>query len=282
MAGARLRRLRRRGAADRGRAPQRAGGSRRRAAAARGLRRPARVSRPHAADGDTGADAPSPQQHLHAFLRSLDPAAEGLPDRFLASLERALGHYDVGGLDRTPALEAACYRLFLSRQRADTASTAIRTILERHLEHPGEHLECSGSGPIAPRRRGCAGVLDRLEAALAATEPGLAELVREVRWRCCDQPMIEEAREELYASVDQHLAALAAEPDPAEREFHARALVECPQPLAPLRVPAGRRRRGVPEAGAAGGDDAALLPGRPAGGDRASHDRRRALPADVV
>jgi acetyl/propionyl-CoA carboxylase alpha subunit/acetyl-CoA carboxylase carboxyltransferase component len=185
------------------------------------------VSRPHAADGDTGADAPSPQQHLHAFLRSLDPAAEGLPERFVAGLERALAHYDIGGLERTPALEAACYRLFLSRQRADTASTAVRAILERHLQDPAERSDGAGG-------EGLRDVLDPLEAAVAATEAGLVELVREVRWRCCDQPMIEAAREEVYAFIDEHFAALAAEPDRAQRDVHARALVECPQPLAPL------------------------------------------------
>ena len=129
------------------------------------------VSRPH------GADAPSPQQYLHAFLRSLDPAAEGLPDRFVAGLERALRHYGIAGLERTAALEAACYRLFLSRQRSGTASTAVRAILERHLEHAGERSERE-DGELRE-------VLDRLEAAVAATEPGLAELAREVRWRCC-------------------------------------------------------------------------------------------------
>jgi acetyl/propionyl-CoA carboxylase alpha subunit/acetyl-CoA carboxylase carboxyltransferase component len=182
------------------------------------------VSRPHAAD--IGADAPSPQHYLHAFLRSLDSGAEGLPDRFVASLERAVAHYDIAGLERTPALEGACYRLFLSRQRAETASTAVRAILERHLEHPERHT--NGDGP------GLRDVLDRLEAAVAATEPGLAELVREVRWRCCDQPMIEQAREEVYATIETHLAALAGDSDQANREVHTRALVECPQPLAPL------------------------------------------------
>jgi acetyl/propionyl-CoA carboxylase alpha subunit/acetyl-CoA carboxylase carboxyltransferase component len=185
------------------------------------------VTRPHAVDGDIGADAPSPQQQLHAFLRSLDPAAEGLPDRFVASLERALAHYDIGGLERTPALEAACYRLFLSRQRAETASTAVRAILERHLQDPGERSDGAAG-------EGLRDVLDRLEAAVAATEPGLVEFVREVRWRCCDQPMIEEGREEVYASIDDHLGALAAEPDRAQRDVHARALVQCPQPLAQL------------------------------------------------
>ena len=125
------------------------------------------VSRSH------GADAPSPQQYLHAFLRSLDPAAEGLPERFVAGLERALRHYGVGGLERTAALEAACYRLFLSRQRSGTARSAVRAILERRLEQAGDRP----AGENGELRE----VLDRLEAALAAPEPGLAELAREVR-----------------------------------------------------------------------------------------------------
>jgi acetyl/propionyl-CoA carboxylase alpha subunit/acetyl-CoA carboxylase carboxyltransferase component len=176
------------------------------------------VSRPH------GADSPSPQQYLHAFLRSLDPAAEGLPDRFVAALERALGHYGVAGLERTAMLEAACYRLFLSRQRLRTASSAARAILERHLEHAGERSD-AGDGELRE-------VLDRLEAAVAATEPGLAELAREVRWRCCDQPLVEEGRQEIYRDADEHVAALAARQDHAGDE-HIQALVDCPQPLVP-------------------------------------------------
>ena len=176
------------------------------------------VSRSH------GADAPSPQQYLHAFLRSLDPAAEGLPERFVAGLERALRHYGVGGLERTAALEAACYRLFLSRQRSGTARSAVRAILERRLEQAGDRP----AGENGELRE----VLDRLEAALAATEPGLAELAREVRWRCCDQPLIEEGRQDIYADADAHIAALAVRPDD-DGEEHVQALVDCPQPLAP-------------------------------------------------
>jgi acetyl/propionyl-CoA carboxylase alpha subunit/acetyl-CoA carboxylase carboxyltransferase component len=185
------------------------------------------VSRPHAADMDRSAGAPgSPQRHLHAFLRSLDPDAEGLPDRFVANLERALAHYGITSLERTSALESACYRLFLSRQRANTASAAVRAILERHLQDSRERADGVGAG--------LRDVLDRLEAALAPSEPGLAELAREVRWRCCDQPMIDEAREDVYAIIDGHLAALAAGSDQRDRDEHVRALVECPQPLAPL------------------------------------------------
>ncbi len=168
----------------------------------------------------------SPQQHWHAFLRSLDAGAEGLPERLVATLERALGHYGIRDLERTPALEAACFRLFLSGQRAQTARSAVRAILERELRH-ADRVSGEDCGGLRE-------VLDRLEAALARSEPGLAELAREVRWRCCDRPVIERAREDLYAEIDEHLAALAAGSERAERELHMRALVECAQPLAPL------------------------------------------------
>src|SRR5205823_14805134 len=122
---------------------------------------------------------------------------EGLPDRFLATLERALAHYGVTSLERTAALEAACYRLFLSRQRAQTAGAAIRVVLERRLEHSCEPTEVADSELRE--------TLDRLESTLAPSESELAELAREVRWRCCERPLIQQAREDVYATIDEHL-----------------------------------------------------------------------------
>ena len=61
-------------------------------------------------------------------------------------------------------------------------------------------------------------VLDRLEAALAPREPALAELAREVRWRCCDAPALgRRARGDLRGDGG-HLAALGETDDRAERE----------------------------------------------------------------
>ena len=177
------------------------------------------LGRPHAA-GDSEEMLRSPQEYLHAFLRSLDAAAEGLPERFVAALERALAHYGISGLERTPALEEAAFRLFLSQQRADTARAAVRAILARRLE-----LDEPGDDELR-------GVLDRLEGALGSREPALAELVRELRWRRCDEPLVEEGRQETYAAMESHLEALAHDaPDGEERMA---ALVSCPQPLAPL------------------------------------------------
>jgi len=173
---------------------------------------------------DAGREAEvmgSPQEHLHAFLRSLDPAAEGLPDRFVAHLERAVAHYGIDGLERTAALEDAGYRLFLSQKRAASARAAVQAILTRRLEQAedGEALR---------------GVLDRLEATLARREPALAELARELRWRTCDEPLVEAAREVTAVAMEGHLAALTEGPARGDRDHHMAALVDCPQPLAPL------------------------------------------------
>ena len=180
------------------------------------------LDRPTTAADDDDDVLRSPQEYLHAFLRSLDAAAEGLPERFVAHLERALGHYGIEGLERTAALEQACHRLFLAQQRANTARGAIRGILARRLE-----LQAPGGDRLRA-------VLDRLESALGSREPALAELVRELRWRCCDEPMVEAARQETYAAMADHLAALAEDPRRPDRDERMAELVACPQPLAPL------------------------------------------------
>src|SRR5829696_6241642 len=91
------------------------------------------LDRPHPDPGREAEIMGSPQEHLHAFLRSLDPAAEGLPERFVAHLERALAHYGIASLDRTPALEEAGYRLFLAQRRPAAARAAVQAMLARRL-----------------------------------------------------------------------------------------------------------------------------------------------------
>ena len=165
--------------------------------------------------------AGSPQEHLHAFLRSLDPAAEGLPERFVTYLERAVAHYGIEGLERTAALEEAGYRLFLSQQRSAPVRAAVQAVLDRRLEE--------GGGDEALR-----GVLDRLETTLRRREPALAELAREVRWRTFDEPLVEQARAATIKVMEGHLAALAEDPGREDRGERIAALVNCPQPLAGL------------------------------------------------
>ncbi len=168
----------------------------------------------------------SPQEDLHAWLRSLDAEAEGLPPRFVADLQRALSHYGVESLERTPALEQACHRLFLANRRAGTGRAAIMAILDRRLEAAGELV-----GHVGVDFRD---VLDRLVIALEGGDPVLTDLVREVRFRYFDEPVIAAAREATYAEMTGHIAALVADPEGSRREALMSAIVACPRPLAAL------------------------------------------------
>ena len=75
--------------------------------------------------------------------------------------------------------------------------------------------------------------------------PAVSDLAREVRYRYFDQPLFEQARKQIYAKVEDHLAYLAADPEAADRDERVRELVECPQPLVSL-FAAGLRPRTQP------------------------------------
>ncbi len=196
------------------------------------LTRPRRDDRDD--DGDVGR---SPEEHLHAFLSSLDAKAEGLPERYAEQLLRALRHYGIDSLDRTPALEQACYRLFLAQQRAGTAQGVVLAVLDRRLEHVG-----SLAAPAGPELRAA---LDRLSEATDGRDPIVADLARQVRFAYFDRPVIEAARAEVYAAADADLRQLAQDPERPDRAVRIAALVACPQPLAPTLL------RRMPDADAA-------------------------------
>jgi acetyl/propionyl-CoA carboxylase alpha subunit/acetyl-CoA carboxylase carboxyltransferase component len=184
------------------------------------------LSRPQHEEDPEGELLRSPQEYLHAFLRSLDADSEGLPEGFVALLERALAHYGITSLDRTPALEEACYRIALSQQRGPSQRAAITAILDRRLELADD---LAGNVPGDFRE-----VLDHLETTMEGRDPVLADLARQVRYRYFDEPVIARGREAAYVEMAGHLEALATAPDAPERADRIERLVACPQPLAPL------------------------------------------------
>jgi acetyl/propionyl-CoA carboxylase alpha subunit/acetyl-CoA carboxylase carboxyltransferase component len=168
----------------------------------------------------------SPQEHLHAWLGSLDPETAGLPDAFLVLLRAALAHYGITELDRTPALEEACYRLYLAQERAATARAAIVAILERHLDRVAALTGASGTDFRE--------ALDHLVAATEGRDPVVADLAREVRYRAFDQPVIAAAHDRVYTEMEAEIAALAEDPERSDRDERIAAVVACPRPLAAL------------------------------------------------
>ena len=176
-------------------------------------------------EADADVQVRAPQEHLHAYLRSLNVEGEGLPASFLAALRRALGHYGVEDLERTPELEEALYWIHQSQQRVATQIPVVVGVLERWLEQ-GPQGDTTDDG----RRR----TLDALVAATQRRHPVVADLAREVRFGIVDEPLLRAARDAMYAEMEEHLAALVADPAGLERSDHIKALVDCPQPLAPL------------------------------------------------
>jgi len=168
----------------------------------------------------------SPEEHLNAWLRSLDAEAEGLPNQFVAQLRVALAHYGIDSLERTTALEEVCHRLFLSQERIEAARTAIIAILDKRLEDLDQL-----AGHVGDDFREA---LERLVIAHEGRDPILADLAREVRFRYFDERIITEARERVYAEMGAHIARLTSDPDTADRDELITAIVQCPRPLSTL------------------------------------------------
>ena len=178
-------------------------------------------------DEAEGTDASrSRREHFRTYLRSLDVDREGLPEQFRSALLRALGHYGVTDLERTPELHDALHSIVLAHERAPSHVPVVLGLLEG-LAVGAEAL------PAGPRDE-LRDILDRLIVATQRRFPVVGNLARSIRYRCFDQPLIDQARAEALAIARSRLAALAAGPKAPEREALLAELVATPQPLLPL------------------------------------------------
>ena len=84
------------------------------------------------ADDEAAVDAEAarnPQEYLHAYLRSRDADAEGLPESFRIKLRRTLAHYGITDLEPSPDLGPALYRIFLAHRRAAAHVPVVAELL---------------------------------------------------------------------------------------------------------------------------------------------------------
>jgi acetyl/propionyl-CoA carboxylase alpha subunit/acetyl-CoA carboxylase carboxyltransferase component len=179
-------------------------------------------------DAEDGEEQHSAREYLHAYLRSLDVDAEGLPASFQTKLARALAHHGMAELTRTPALEEALYRIHLAQQRATTHVPLVLTLLERRLRSA-----VPPDGEVGDEVRE---TLDRLVLATQVRFPAVADLARRVRYASFDEPRLRQEREAVEDAVREHLHQLAVDPDGPDREARMAALVAAPQPLLRLLV----------------------------------------------
>ena len=175
--------------------------------------------------GEEWEEGPGAEEYLFTYLRKIDERGAGLPDAFLAKLRRALRHYGVAELLRSPELEESLYRICKAHQREEQLTGPVSQLLERFLEGDAAAL---ASVPAMPS------LLDRLIAATQSRYPAVNDLAREVRYRLVERPLIERVRSQAFACAEQDLAALARATAPADRAALVRSLVQCPQPLAPM------------------------------------------------
>ncbi len=175
-------------------------------------------------DDEAAVDAEAarnPQEYMHAYLRSRDADAEGLPESFRIKLRRTLAHYGVDGLEPSPGLDPALYRIFLARRRAAGYVPVVSELLQWRLDHPGS---LPGDGRDDYRR-----TVDQLVSATQARHPGVGDLARQVRYRCFDAPLIAAERARGQQQVRAELDRLS--PDPAARAAQIDAMVASGEPI---------------------------------------------------
>ena len=173
-----------------------------------------------------GGEAPTSEAYLFAYLRMLDTSGEGQPPFFVDALRRALAHYGVCTLDRSPELEESLLWIYKSHQRVEQQIAPVLAVLERRLGSM-EPLTARAEEPFRV-------LLDRMISITRGVFPAVSDMAREVRYRYFDQPLFERARNHVYAQVEEHLACLSANPEALDSRERVRALSDCPQPLAGL------------------------------------------------
>jgi acetyl/propionyl-CoA carboxylase alpha subunit/acetyl-CoA carboxylase carboxyltransferase component len=182
----------------------------------------AELSRNKPAD-EEGADdrVHSPREHFHSYLHSLDVDREHLPDGFRKRLARALAHYAVTDLERSPALEEAVFRIFLA-QRTASDLVVVTTLLKQWM------AEGPPVGNLADQAHD---VLDRLVQATQLRSPILGDLARSARFQWFDQPEVDAKRRTVLSGVSAELAYLAGHPDAADYRTRLDTLAAIPEQI---------------------------------------------------
>ncbi|WP_194820027.1 carboxyl transferase domain-containing protein [Nocardia sp. XZ_19_385] len=174
---------------------------------------------------DSQGHVHSAREFFHTYLQSLDVERAGLPESFQDKLAKALGHYGIAELDRSPELEAAVFRVFLAQQRLAETVPVITTLLREWLQEPV---------PDGVLRDPVGLALERLMAATQVRFPVIADLARGVVYAWYGRPLLRRNRARVYTNVRKHLTYLDAHPDSADRADRVADMVRSTEPLVRL------------------------------------------------
>jgi acetyl/propionyl-CoA carboxylase alpha subunit/acetyl-CoA carboxylase carboxyltransferase component len=188
-------------------------------------------------DAEPGDPVHSPREYFHSYLQSLDVERAGVPEGFQTRLKRMLGHYGVTGLDRSPQLETAVFRIFLAQQRMTGNVGIVSELLRQWL---------ASAPPAEPLRERAALALEHLIEATQVRFPAVSDLARGVVFRWFAQPLLRRNRARVYAAVRNDLRYLDRNPDAPDRAKRIQAMMASSEPL--VRLIGQRIGRGVDHA----------------------------------
>jgi acetyl/propionyl-CoA carboxylase alpha subunit/acetyl-CoA carboxylase carboxyltransferase component len=182
-------------------------------------------NRPVGEESKPDSSVHSPREYFHTYLQSLDADRAGLSESFRQRLTHVLSHYGVEGLDRTPELEDAVFRIFLAQQRSSSDVAVVTTLLRQWLTE----------GPPPEADRITVGLaLEHLVAATQVRFPAVADLARGVVFGWFAQPLLRRTRAKVYSGVRKHLRHLDVHPDAEDRAERISAMVASAEPLVRL------------------------------------------------
>ncbi|GIF74960.1 ATP-binding protein [Asanoa siamensis] len=176
-------------------------------------------------DGESDSPVHSPRESFHSYLQSLDVERAGVPESFQAKLTTVLAHYGITGLDRTPELEAAVFRIFLAQQQMSTSVAIVSELLRQWL---------AGASPVEPLLERCGLALEHLVSATQVRFPAVSDLSRGVVFRWFAQPLLRRNRAKVYAAVRADLKYLDQNPSAPDRAARIQAMVASNEPLVRL------------------------------------------------
>ncbi|MFI6291077.1 biotin carboxylase N-terminal domain-containing protein [Nonomuraea sp. NPDC050790] len=174
----------------------------------------------------------SPREFFHSYLQSLDAERAGLSDDFQAKLATVLAHYGITGLDRTPRLEAAVFRIFLAQQRMSADVAIVSELLRQWL---------GGAPPLESLYERAGLALEHLVEATQVRFPAVSDLARGVVFRWFAQPLLRRTRAKVYAAVRDELRYLDLNPEAPDRAERIQVMVASAEPL--VRLIGQRMRR---------------------------------------
>ena len=164
----------------------------------------------------------NPKEHFHHYLRSLDLAAEGLPESFRRKLERAFAHYGVESLLPCDDLERAAFRAFNAQQVATAHEPLVAAVLTGLRLDP-ERLDQA----TAQRLRF---ILDEFVVATELRFPNLGNKARNIRYQNFEQPAVAARKTATLDEMRGHIATLRT----ADAAAHLEAVINCPEAVIEL------------------------------------------------